>query len=424
MKAKKILSVICVSALVASAMTTCAYAETDVSEAPAEAVEADMIPGATLFEKGVWSLSKDGEITMYLVFATPAEGQLLNADGKSGVPFVCEQNGSDMVFHLGGADDTTLAECSEGDNTITFTYESGETATYTVEYIDGADPETFTVEVPEETGSPLFKKGVWSLSKDGEIAMYLVFTAPSEGGLLNADGKSGVPFACEQNGFDMVFHLGGADDTTLAECSEGDNTITFTYENGETATYTVEYIDGADPETFTVDVPEAVEDGYGMVPEELYETDGYNPTGINEDGTFTVNGADIRSVCAESPDAMVYVTFSKLGSFELFFDFTTNSGAVKRYTVLSNRTIDYVAYVPINDMLTALGITADDVQLLTVSGTSVSDVTEVSLDRKVLLAVSDGDDINPGTGAELPIAVAGVFGAAALASLALRRKNK
>ena len=117
---------------------TAASAEDVAFEEDAETV--------TLFQKGVWSASVDGAVDTYFVFYDEFNGRTERADGTGGVPFTCEQNGWDVVFHFGSEDDVTNATFSEGDNTGTFDY-GDRTVTYTFEAVADADADTFEVPV-------------------------------------------------------------------------------------------------------------------------------------------------------------------------------------------------------------------------------------------------------------------------------------
>ena len=116
---------------------------------------------------------------------------------------------------------------------------------------DGSEAEDEADDEFEET-APLFEKGVWSASIDGVIDTYFVFYDAENGRTERADGTGGVGFTCEQNGWDAVFHFGSADDTTYATFSEGDNTGTFDYGDGNTVVYTFELVSDADADTFEV----------------------------------------------------------------------------------------------------------------------------------------------------------------------------
>ncbi len=100
-----------------------------------------------LFDRGVWAASIDGEVDTYFLFTDKENGRTEKADGTGGVPFTCEQNGTDVVFHFGSADDVTNAKFSTGDNTGTFEFED-QTVVYFFEYVNDADPDNF--EVPAE----------------------------------------------------------------------------------------------------------------------------------------------------------------------------------------------------------------------------------------------------------------------------------
>lgn len=153
MKKAKFLSLFCAAAMIVSAgaLNVCAAAENDTAlaaESEAEAVEEE-ITEAPVFGEGVWELSMGGKAVLYLVFTSPTEGRTESAAGYGGTPFTCEQDGFDMVFHFGSADDNTPAKCSEGDAEITFTMDGGTELTYQIDYIPCDDPASFTVEVSD-----------------------------------------------------------------------------------------------------------------------------------------------------------------------------------------------------------------------------------------------------------------------------------
>ena len=106
--------------------------------------EAEFAENASLFQKGVWAASIDGEIDTYFIFYDEANGRTERADGTGGVGFTCEQDGWNAVFHFGSVDDVTNATFSEGDNTGTFDY-GDHTVVYTFELVPDADAETFEV---------------------------------------------------------------------------------------------------------------------------------------------------------------------------------------------------------------------------------------------------------------------------------------
>lgn len=54
------------------------------------------------------------------------------------------QDGREITFHFGSAEDVTKATFSTGDNTGTFTYDDKAVA-YTLGYVSGADTDTFNV---------------------------------------------------------------------------------------------------------------------------------------------------------------------------------------------------------------------------------------------------------------------------------------
>ena len=107
-------------------------------------VEQNAEASGSLFSKGVWSASIDGNIDTYFVFADEVKGHTEKADGTGGVPFTCEQNELEVVFHFGSSDDVTEATFSTADNTGTFQYDD-KTVVYTFAYVPEADPDNFKV---------------------------------------------------------------------------------------------------------------------------------------------------------------------------------------------------------------------------------------------------------------------------------------
>lgn len=156
-------------------------------------------------------------------------------------------------------------------------------------------------------------------------------------------------------------------------------------------------------------------------------------------GGIVISGDDIRSAFdTDGTNTKAYVTFRELGTYELQFNFKLAGGMVKTYTVLSNRTKDLVAYVPMQDMLDKLKFTAADVTDLTVNGPSLKDVTAISLSLTVptktttsapaaapLSPAGTEADKNPATGSKslaATLAMASLSGAVVVGSLKLRRK--
>ncbi len=135
--------------------------------------------------------------------------------------------------------------CSES----SFTADAASDASLSIFYAEGEDEDPVTPDY-------LFTKGVWSASVDGKIETYFIFDDESNGRTASADGKTGVPFTCEQKGLEAVFHFGSADDVTEAKFSTGDNTGTFKYDDGNVVTYYFEAVSGADPATFEVPAAE------------------------------------------------------------------------------------------------------------------------------------------------------------------------
>ena len=162
---KKAVSLLCLLAVFTAAVagcnnnnnnsTTSAPAATNAAQ-PAETTVDEMAMTGNLFKKGVWAAKKDGTIASYFIFTDESNGRMEDADGMGGVPFTCEQNGIEVMFHFGDPDDNTKATFSLGDTTGVFDYGEGNTVTYEFMYLPDADADTFTVEAPviPEGGEP------------------------------------------------------------------------------------------------------------------------------------------------------------------------------------------------------------------------------------------------------------------------------
>ena len=353
MKTTKILAALCASAMVISAMAAQVSAdETKAAETTAAAADESTTP-AYVFSKGVWLLTSESGAGTYYIFDDEKGGHTERDDGTGGVPFSCEQDGWNITFHFGGPDDTTKAVCSEGDASITFTYEDGTTKTYTVSYMDGTDPDTFTVD--ESAAAYTFSKGVWAFTSVSGEDTYYIFYDENSGHTERADGTGGVPFSCEQDGLNITFHFGGPDDTTKAVCSEGDANITFTYDDGTTKIYTVSYIDGADPDTFDIDSYLSGIAGAnvnlfspGVWMYTVYPVDGYtvtDPQGyfrINEDGEsgewvdkagfaskFEIDQSDLSDirikVDGEELDGMIQIEYESIDAIAAYISIAGNT---------------------------------------------------------------------------------------------------
>lgn len=202
--------------------------------------------------------AKDGfdnaGVTELICDATETYSFTKSDDSTTWKVFVLDEKFADGARYLAQAQQPAL----EGDGTLTieegkyiyilcsesaFTGDSASEATLSIDYA-GAD-------VDDVTPDKLFTKGVWSASIDGIIDTYFVFDDDANGHTERADGTGGTPFACEQNGYDVVFHFGSPDDVTEAKFSTGDNTGTFQY-GDKTVVYTFEAVADADPVTFEV----------------------------------------------------------------------------------------------------------------------------------------------------------------------------
>lgn len=241
-----VISILIVAAIALAMFAGCGKAP----EAETDTTTSTEAEQPNLFTKGVWMGSIDGKADTYFIFTDESNGRTEKADGTGGAPFTCEQHGLDVVFHFGSADDVTNAKFDLGNNTGTFDYGENK-VTYDFAFVDDADPDNFEIPEDAEPAGNLFTKGVWSASIDGKIDTYFIFEDEANGRTERADGTGGTPFTCEQNGLDIVFHFGSADDVTKAKFSLGDNTGTFEY-GDETVVYTFEAVQDADPDNFEI----------------------------------------------------------------------------------------------------------------------------------------------------------------------------
>lgn len=431
MKRTKIFAVLCAMAVMTSATAVSASAM-DVIEDPVNLTITAENVGDIFNAGGIYLLAQDGDVTGALVFTTSTEGQYYNfkdsmpGSGFISTPFTIEAGGeTGLIFHFGAVDDITPAT-ADG-NGLTFDFGENGKVTYECTLSEELTPETFEQYLQQlaDLGNTIFSRGVWAVKDaDGNVDHYLVCEDATNGHIERADGTGGVPFTMAQHGFDgfITFHLGGPENEVRAAVDAATDTLTV---DGKTFTY--EFLMDVDPDTFTVDAPtdavifEDVDDAADGDVQVISAP----VTATATSNAFTISGADIKAECTNNAKPICYVTFNKFGSFELFFDFTLSNGAVKRYTVNSNKTSDYVAYVPMDDMFAKLNIAAGDIDMLTISGTSIADVAKISLNKATATATTvttstvrddaTGDE-NPHTGVELMVipalAAAGIAGGA------------
>ncbi|MBR5089179.1 MAG: hypothetical protein IK093_07110, partial [Ruminiclostridium sp.] len=224
--------------------------ETDPEAFAAEYLSGEGEAPAALFPAGVWSATYEGELEGYYVFFDETNGTYIDAEMKAGTPFTCEQNGYEVLFDYGNGY-TVQAEFAPGDAQGTFHYESIDKVV-DIEYVADADPTTFEALLGTEKPT-IFKKGVWTATLNGEIESYFVFYDEANGSIINPDLQTGLPFVCEQNGTEILFHIASADDNTTATFNISDNTGTFTYADGTVETYVFDSV-SEDPEGFLAEI--------------------------------------------------------------------------------------------------------------------------------------------------------------------------
>lgn len=184
-----------------------------------------------------------------------------------------------------------------------------------------------------------------------------------------------------------------------------------------------------------------------------------------ETGAYIIGGDDFRAAYSETGEnTKSYVTFKELGSYELRYNFRLTSGLTKTYTALSPKMKGITAYIPMQDMLDKLHISAEDVSEIVIDGPSFDNVAKISFSlgsaapaaaqavpaaapaapEKVTATttvsyngdlISPSTDVqapaqaeeNPSTGVDdvaVPLAAAAVFAATALIAVSTRKKLK
>ena len=229
----------------AAETTTTSAETTTTTESETTDEENPMEMTAPLFGRGVWEVYDGDKLDSYYVFYDETSGVIIGAEYIEYVPFTCEQNGTEIMFHLGGADNNTPAVFDLGDATGTFTFGESEKA-YRFAALDTDVDEflkTNTAAIaaaqaaeeanPMEMTAPLFGRGVWEVYDGDMLDSYYVFYDETSGMTVSTDYVKMVPFTCEQNGTEIMFHLGGPDDNTPAVFDLGDATGTFTFGDTE-----------------------------------------------------------------------------------------------------------------------------------------------------------------------------------------------
>jgi hypothetical protein len=127
-----------------------------------------------------------------------------------------------------GANKTASTTAAE-----TTTTTAAETTTTSAETTTTTESETTDEENPMEMTASLFGRGVWEVYDGDMLDSYYVFYDETSGMTVSTDYVKMVPFTCEQNGTEIMFHLGGPDDNTPAVFDLGDATGTFTFGDTE-----------------------------------------------------------------------------------------------------------------------------------------------------------------------------------------------
>ena len=108
---------------------------------------------------------------------------------------------------------------------------------------------------------------------------------------------------------------------------------------------------------------------------------------------FVISGDDFRAAYSTSGEDIInYITFKKVENYELRFTFKMKNGTEKTYTAESTHLSDTIAYLPMQDMLDKLKISADDIVDISISGKSLDNVAKMAFSLNgdaIVNAVSD-----------------------------------
>ncbi len=94
---------------------------------------------------------------------------------------------------------------------------------------------------------------------------------------------------------------------------------------------------------------------------------------------FVISGDDFRAAYSVSGENIInYITFKKIENYQLQFVFRTKNGMSKTYTAESTHLKAAISYLPMQDMLDKLRISADDIADITISGASFDNIEKMS----------------------------------------------
>lgn len=122
---------------------------------------------------------------------------------------------------------------------------------------------------------------------------------------------------------------------------------------------------------------------------------------------YMISGDEFRAAYSQTGEKTInYVTFKNIENYELQFCFKLNSGITKTYTAFSTHLKAPTSYIPMQDMLDKLKITADDIEFITVSGISSDNVERMSFSLTDNTKVTTVAFAGAGSSVETPAAAA------------------
>ncbi len=283
-------------------------------------------------------------------------------------------------------------------------------------------------------GVPSLSGSVWEAyrDKDGngeytDLYSYWMFYSDGTGGrVLDAEMEIGLAFAYEQEGDELLFHLGGADDDTPAtfEITEDGVFMTVYYgEEGENAVRMQLIIrPGEDADTF--DPFESSDSSAGDF-EKL------------SDSEFVLPGAaatlaDANGTAGGNVGLLIDFGAPLGNGFDLVFVFTGADGSTKKVPASYDKALtNSTVFVKVRDLLTEAGVSPDsvsDFRIVNNGGDSIDSVV-IGMGRagatelRFEAAASESDnEPNPATGVGIGSAALLAAGAAALGIASRKRR--
>ncbi|MBR5090125.1 MAG: hypothetical protein IK093_11925 [Ruminiclostridium sp.] len=250
-----------------------------------------------VFNTGMYAVTYGGQLAGYYAFSSASEGVYSAADGTVVVPFTCVQapesvtltkltTGEEETLSISYTDEGAII-ASDGEAEVTISRVCGIAETPQI-----IDDDSIVIE------APIFTTGVYLAATNNLPYGYFVFTDEENGSFLNYDGKSGVPFVCEQDTNFVLFHMGSADDNSqmvIKVDAEGH----FVGKDPDSDSYVIfSKVYGADAETFEVPVvdEEAAIANFAELIGNAIENIDFSQLGESLEGLEGLEGVDLSAL--------------------------------------------------------------------------------------------------------------------------------